>query len=67
MRGNVEMWSVKDKKQICQFEASDSTDVKWSPKGDMIMTSTCAPRLRMGNGLKVSRDHHELRHINESF
>lgn len=54
MRGNIEMWSVKDKKEIAKFEAPDSTDVKWSPDGKKIMTSTCAPRLRMGNGMKVS-------------
>ena len=27
--------------------------VAWSPDGQHILTTTCAPRLRMSNGLKV--------------
>ncbi len=54
LRGNIEVWSVTDnKKRVCQFEAADSTDLKWSPDGKCIMTSTCAPRLRQGNGFKI--------------
>lgn len=53
LRGTTEMWAVKEKKEICKFEAPDSTDIKWSPDGKLLMTSTCAPRLRQGNGFKV--------------
>ena len=53
LRGNIEIWSVKDKKEVIKFEASDSTDLKWSPDGKLLMTSTCAPRLRQGNGFKI--------------
>ena len=38
---------------MSSFEAPDSTDVKWSPDGQHILTTTCAPRLRMSNGFKV--------------
>jgi len=56
LRGKVEMWDVSDSKNcqsLAQFDATDTTDVKWSPDGQRLMTSTCAPRLRMGNGYKV--------------
>ena len=53
LRGNMEIWDVQGKKKAAQFEAPDSTDVKWSPDGQHIMTSTCAPRLRTGNGFKI--------------
>jgi len=53
LRGNIEIWDVMGKKKAAQFEAPDATDVKWSPDSQHIMTATCAPRLRTGNGLKV--------------
>jgi translation initiation factor 2A len=53
LRGNMEVWSVKDNKEVAKFEASDSTDVRWSPSGKLMMTSTCAPRLRVGNGTRI--------------
>jgi translation initiation factor 2A len=56
LRGKVEMWDVSDSKNcqsLAQFDATDTTDVKWSPDGQRLMTSTCAPRLRVGNGYKV--------------
>jgi translation initiation factor 2A len=53
LRGNIEIWAVKDKKEVSKFEASDATDVRWSPCGQRILSSTCAPRLRMSNGLKI--------------
>ena len=60
LRGNVEIWSCeKERKEVAKFEAPDSTDVRWSPSGKFLMTSTCAPRLRVGNGFRVwhySRD-----------
>ena len=60
LRGNVEIWSeAKERKEVAKFDAPDSTDVRWSPSGKFLMTSTCAPRLRVGNGFRVwhySRD-----------
>ena len=44
LRGSIEMWDVATKKEVAKFEAPDSTDVKWSPDGQLICTSTCAPR-----------------------
>ena len=31
----------------------EQLQVKWSPDGQYLMTSTCAPRLRAGNGFKI--------------
>jgi len=53
LRGNMEIWDVSGKKKAAQFEANDTTDVRWSPDGQYLMTSTCAPRLRAGNGFKI--------------
>jgi len=53
LRGKIEMWDVVQKCQVATFDAPDSTDVKWSPDGQRILTTTCAPRLRQGNGYKV--------------
>jgi translation initiation factor 2A len=53
LRGKVEIWDVAQKSQVSIFDAPDSTDVKWSPDGQRVLTTTCAPRLRQGNGYKV--------------
>lgn len=56
LRGKVEMWDVSNGKscdKLSDFDAPDTTDVKWSPDGQHVMTSSCAPRLRVGNGYKV--------------
>ena len=50
LRGNIEAWDIKGKKRAAQFEASDATDVLWAADGQHLVTSTCAPRLRQGNG-----------------
>merc|ERR1711981_199218 len=47
------MWDVAGKSLVSEFDAPDSTDVKWCPDGQRLLTSTCAPRLRQGNGYKV--------------
>ena len=62
LRGNVEIWSEagKDRKEVAKFDAPDSTDVRWSPSGKFLMTSTCAPRLRVGNGFRIW---HYSRHV----
>jgi len=53
LRGNMEVWDVSGKKKAAQFEASDATDVKWSPDGQYLVTATCAPRIRIGNGFRI--------------
>jgi len=55
LRGKIDMWNVSVPKPdlISSFDAPDTTDVKWHPDGQHILTTTCAPRLRQGNGYKV--------------
>jgi len=55
LRGKIDMWDVSKQKPdlISSFDAPDTTDVKWNPDGQHILTTTCAPRLRQGNGYKV--------------
>eukprot|EP00096_Caligus_rogercresseyi_P014370 TRINITY_DN687_c0_g1_i1.p1 TRINITY_DN687_c0_g1~~TRINITY_DN687_c0_g1_i1.p1 ORF type:complete len:583 (-),score=210.39 TRINITY_DN687_c0_g1_i1:94-1842(-) len=54
INGAVEVWDLGEKKQkIAGFEAPYTTDLKWSPDGKIFVTSTCAPRLRIGNGYKI--------------
>ena len=53
LRGTIEIWDVQAKQSVATYEAPDSTEVKWSPDGQHILTATCAPRLRMSNGFKV--------------
>lgn len=51
--GYVEIWDLNQKKQICEHKAPDTTMLEWSPTGDVFMTATTAPRLRMSNGFKI--------------
>merc|ERR1711936_1109602 len=53
LRGHIQMWDTAAKTLVSEFDAPDSTDVKWCPDGQRLVTSTCAPRLRQGNGYKV--------------
>jgi len=53
LRGTIEIWDIEGKKSVATFEAADSTEVKWSPDGQHILTATTAPRLRVSNGLKI--------------
>jgi translation initiation factor 2A len=46
LRGRIEMWDMANNSLISTFDAPDSTDVKWNPDGQHILTTTCAPRLR---------------------
>lgn len=50
LRGNVEVWDVAKKKKIALLQAADSTMLEWCPNGELFVTATTAPRLRMGNG-----------------
>merc|ERR1712241_1526039 len=56
LRGKIQMWDVSNPKNcqsLAEFDAPDTTDVKWSPDGQHLMTCSCAPRLRVGNGYKI--------------
>jgi len=55
LRGKIDMWDVSKPKPdlISSFDAPDTTDVKWNPDGQHLLTTTCAPRLRQGNGYKI--------------
>jgi len=53
LRGKIEMWDVEKKAMISTFDAPDSTNVSWCPDGQRLLTTTTAPRLRVGNGYKV--------------
>lgn len=53
LRGQMEVWDVKKYKQVSRPQAPDSTHLSWSPDGEHLLTSTCAPRLRVGNGFQV--------------
>jgi len=53
LRGKIDMWDVANRSIISSFDAPDTTDVKWHPDGQHLLSTTCAPRLRMGNGYKI--------------
>lgn len=53
LRGQMEVWDVKNYKLISKPVASDSTFFAWCPDGEHILTATCAPRLRVNNGYKI--------------
>ena len=50
LQGNMEFWDTRNRKLINQVKAADSTFFEWSPDGEHILTATCSPRLRVGNG-----------------
>ncbi|XP_054839473.1 eukaryotic translation initiation factor 2A [Eublepharis macularius] len=53
LSGQLDVWDVKNYKLISKPQASDSTYFAWCPDGEHIVTATCSPRLRVGNGYKV--------------
>ncbi|XP_040567449.1 eukaryotic translation initiation factor 2A [Lepeophtheirus salmonis] len=53
INGAIEVWDIREKEKLASFEAPYTTDLKWSPDGKLFVTSTCAPRLRIGNGYKI--------------
>jgi len=53
LNGYMEMWNVDGKKLVAKPQATDTTHMEWCPDGQHIVTSTCAPRLRVGNGYKI--------------
>ncbi|XP_075747254.1 eukaryotic translation initiation factor 2A [Rhipicephalus microplus] len=64
LRGNVEVWDVKGRKQVSRSQASDSTQLCWCADGEHYLTATTAPRLRVGNGYKVWHYSGSLQHEN---
>ncbi|KAG8445294.1 hypothetical protein GDO86_010180 [Hymenochirus boettgeri] len=53
LRGQMEVWDMKNYKLISKPTASDATFFSWCPDGQHIVTATCSPRLRVGNGYKI--------------
>ena len=53
LHGHMEMWNVSGKKMIAKPQAEDTTFLEWCPDGQHLVTATCAPRLRVGNGYKI--------------
>ncbi|XP_028587121.1 eukaryotic translation initiation factor 2A [Podarcis muralis] len=53
LNGQLDVWDVKNYKLISKPQASDSTYFAWCPDGEHIVTATCSPRLRVGNGYKI--------------
>lgn len=49
LSGKVEIWDVQKKKQIANIRAPDTTQLEWCPNGELFVTATTAPRLRVGN------------------
>uniref|UniRef100_V9KP10 Eukaryotic translation initiation factor 2A n=1 Tax=Callorhinchus milii TaxID=7868 RepID=V9KP10_CALMI len=62
LRGQMEVWDVKQYKLISKPQASDTTFFCWCPDGEHIATATCAPRLRVGNGYKIWHYSGAVRH-----
>ncbi|KAH7962331.1 hypothetical protein HPB52_015498 [Rhipicephalus sanguineus] len=74
LRGNVEVWDVKGRKQVSRSQASDSTQLCWSADGEHYLTATTAPRLRVGNGAfkdsrfsPITRDEFNKLHVSVSI
>lgn len=51
--GYIEVWDLNQKKLVTEHKAPDTTLLEWSPVGDVFLTATTAPRLRMSNGFKI--------------
>ncbi|RUS75850.1 hypothetical protein EGW08_016371 [Elysia chlorotica] len=55
LAGNLEFWDLKQRKQLAQTQAADTTHFEWCPDGQHLLTCTTAPRLRVGNGPALQR------------
>ncbi|KAK5904118.1 hypothetical protein CesoFtcFv8_005714 [Champsocephalus esox] len=62
LRGQMEVWDVKKYKQVSKPQAPDATHFSWCPDGEHVITSTCSPRLRVGNRFQAYRPP-ALRHL----
>lgn len=67
LRGNIEVWDMTKKKLITNIQAPDSTYLEWHPNGEVFMTATTAPRLRMSNGLVILSKYHQKKFINKNL
>lgn len=50
LNGHLEIWDLRNKKEICRTHARDTTYLEWCPDGEYFLTATLSPRLRVGNG-----------------
>jgi translation initiation factor 2A len=69
LRGNIEVWGLEgadrgksSPKLAAQFSAPDSTLLHWGPDGQSLLTATCSPRLKIGNGYKFWDYHGNAKH-----
>ncbi|XP_066478159.1 eukaryotic translation initiation factor 2A isoform X2 [Tiliqua scincoides] len=53
LSGQLDVWDVENYKLVSKPQASDATYFAWCPDGEHIVTATCSPRLRVGNGYKI--------------
>lgn len=53
LTGTIDIWDLKSRKKVSEFQAPNSTTCEWSPDGRYILTGTLSPRLRVDNGVKV--------------
>ncbi|KAH8084085.1 eukaryotic translation initiation factor eIF2A-domain-containing protein [Filobasidium floriforme] len=53
LTGTIDVWDLKSRKKVSEFQAPNSTTCEWSPDGRYILTGTLSPRLRVDNGVKV--------------
>ncbi|XP_068172986.1 eukaryotic translation initiation factor 2A isoform X2 [Antennarius striatus] len=65
LRGQIEVWDVKKNKQVSKLQVPDTTHFCWCPDGEHVVTATCSPRLRVGNGYKIWHYSGRLRHTGE--
>lgn len=49
LSGKVEIWDVQKRKLVSSIRAPDTTQLEWCPNGELFVTATTAPRLRVGN------------------
>jgi len=62
LRGKMECWDLEKHVKVSEPDAPDTTHFEWCPDGVHYVWATTAPRLRVGNGWKVSHYHGELKH-----
>jgi len=51
LRGEMSFWNRKELTLINILQAPDTTTFDWSPDGEHVLTATCAPRLKVDNGI----------------
>nr|XP_061811900.1 eukaryotic translation initiation factor 2A-like [Nerophis lumbriciformis] len=66
LRGHMEVWDAKKYKQVSKLQAENSTHFSWCPDGEHVLTATCSPRLRVGNGFQVRHYSGGVAHAHET-